>query len=195
MKSEHLLNLCGRTVHGIHIGGVFASHEPSVVRTVLGSCISACLFDPVARVGGMNHFMLPDGNGDEMLSTRYGVHSMEVLINACMNAGADRRFMQAKIFGGGHVLRIAMSASSVPQRNIQFIRRFLIDEDIPIVAHDLGGKSAREVMFFTDTGRTLMKRLGDNASKQKAAVVHEESAAQNNWRIQSAIEESNITLF
>src|SRR5580658_1868975 len=88
----------------IHIGEIFASREPAVVRTVLGSCIAVCLRDPVAGVGGMNHFLLPYGGHNELASARYGIHAMELLINDCMKVGADRAKLEAKVFGGGHVL-------------------------------------------------------------------------------------------
>ncbi|MGH7767165.1 MAG: chemotaxis protein CheD, partial [Candidatus Binatia bacterium] len=90
----------------IHIGGVFASRDPTVVRTVLGSCVSACLFDPLTNVGGMNHFMLPDGEPDGDQPTRYGINAMEVLINEIMKLGGERRRLRAKVFGAGHVLNI-----------------------------------------------------------------------------------------
>ncbi|MDH5512633.1 MAG: hypothetical protein OEY27_05390, partial [Gammaproteobacteria bacterium] len=94
----------------IHIGGLHASHQPLLLDTVLGSCIAACLYDPVLGMGGMNHFMLPEGSdpGDPT-STRYGVNAMELLISDLMKLGADRRRFQAKIFGGGHVLNIRES--------------------------------------------------------------------------------------
>src|SRR5687767_7179011 len=88
----------------IHIGGVHASREPILLDTVLGSCISACVYDPVAGIGGMNHFMLPEGaDADNPTSARYGVNAMELLISEIMKLGGTRKRFQAKIFGGGHV--------------------------------------------------------------------------------------------
>ena len=88
----------------IIVGGVFASREPAVVTTLLGSCIAACLFDPVAGVGGMNHFLLPGTVGQTEGCTRYGVHAMELLINDIMKLGGDRRRLKAKVFGGAQVM-------------------------------------------------------------------------------------------
>lgn len=153
----------------IHIGGVFSSREPAVVRTVLGSCVSACLFDPLASVGGMNHFMLPEGNGDDTLPTRYGVHAMEMLINETMKMGAQRRRLRAKVFGAGHVLQIRSIGLAVPERNALFIKKFLADESIPIVGQRLGGTNPLQVHFFTHTGKALIKILGGEKVGQVAA--------------------------
>jgi chemotaxis protein CheD len=145
----------------IYIGGVFASRDGAVVRTLLGSCVSACLWDPKSGAGGMNHFMLPraaNGDGGDDLA-RFGVHAMELLIGKIQRLGGERRTLQAKVFGGGHVLQIAGAAESVPEQNIRFVRRFLSEEDIPVVAEDLGGEQARQVIFRTDSGRVWLKRL------------------------------------
>jgi len=153
----------------IHIGGLRASREPLVLDTVLGSCIAACLFDPVTGVGGMNHFMLPEGfDPGNPNSTRYGVYAMELLIGEVMKLGGQRRRFQAKIFGGGHVLNIRESLNGVPQRNIEFTRRFLSAEQIPIVKEDLGGYQARRVLFFTHTGKAYLRQLGMSDAERTA---------------------------
>jgi chemotaxis protein CheD len=139
----------------IHIGGLHVSRTPLLIDTVLGSCIAACLYDPVTGIGGMNHFMLPDG-------------SMELLINELMKAGAARQRFQAKVFGGGHVLRIRESLEGVPQRNISFVRQFLDTERIPVIKEDLGGYQPRRVLFHTHTGKVLMKRLGQTEAERTA---------------------------
>ncbi len=145
----------------IYIGGVFASRDGAMVRTLLGSCVAACLWDPQSGVGGMNHFMLPrpaNGDAGDDLA-RFGVHAMELLIGKIQRLGGDRRTVQAKVFGGGHVLQIAGVGGSVPEQNIRFVRRFLNEEEIPVVAEDLGGEQARQVIFRTDSGRAWLKRL------------------------------------
>ena len=168
----------GRLLHKIHIGGVWAGRTPGIVRTVLGSCIAVCLRDPVARIGGMNHFLLPSGSSGEAVSARYGVHAMELLINECMHHGAQRSALEAKIFGGGHVLRMRETDGNVPQSNIRFALRFLETEGIPVVSRDLGGYAAREIYFFTDTGRILLKRLSETGVSMgdRAALEREERA-------------------
>jgi chemotaxis protein CheD len=164
----------------IYIGGIFASRDGAVVRTLLGSCIAACVWDPAAGVGGMNHFMLPmPTNGDvgQGLS-RYGVHAMELLVGQVQKLGGDRRRLQAKLFGGGHVLQMADSASSVPTQNIQFIKRFVTSENIPVIAEDLGGRSARQVVFHTDSGKAFVKRLPGTGLVQAAVEQDHQRQAQ-----------------
>lgn len=188
-----------RNLHSIHIGDVFASRAPSVVRTILGSCISVCLRDPVTGAGGMNHFMLPSGLLDDQVSARYGIHAMELLINECMRQGADRRRMEAKVFGGGHVLRVRETDGNVPQSNIRFVLDFLETEDIPIVARDLGGYSAREIYFFTDNGKILLRRLGDTGDKSRRELTELEREEREKLRSMVRTEvkpaAENITLF
>jgi chemotaxis protein CheD len=160
----------------IHIGQVYATREPTVIKTVLGSCIAACVFDPVTRIGGMNHFMLPapenpaDHDADV---SRFGVHAMDLLIGALQRAGGERFRLQAKVFGGGHVLRIAVNGNSVPERNIQFIEKFLLTERITVVSRDLGGYLPRRIQFQSDTGRVLVKRLGQHTVRQTRAEEKE----------------------
>ncbi len=153
----------------IHIGGLRVSRDPLVIDTVLGSCIAACLYDPVSSVGGMNHFMLPEGfDPDNPASTRYGVHAMELLITEIMKLGGHRRRFQAKVFGGGHVLNIRESLDGVPQRNIDFVRRFLNVEQIPVLNEDVGGYQARRVLFYAHTGKVYLKRLGTHDAERTA---------------------------
>ncbi len=143
----------------IHIGGVFASREPAVVRTVLGSCIAACLFDSNVQVGGMNHFMLPSSSDDESVPTRFGIHAMEVLINQVMQLGGDRRRLQAKVFGGAEVLRMRGSHLRVAEKNRTFVHEFLKAEGIPILAHRLGGVDPLQVYFFTHSAKVMIRPL------------------------------------
>lgn len=153
----------------LHIGGVEVSNKPVILDTVLGSCIAACLFDPEHGIGGMNHFMLPEGlDPDNPTSTRYGVFAMELLINELMQLGVKRTLLKAKIFGGGHVLRVRENLDGVPQRNIDFIKTFLATEKIPTVNEDLGGYQPRRVLFYTQTGKVMLRRLGDNDAERKA---------------------------
>lgn len=153
----------------IQIGGVRASREPLELDTVLGSCIAACLYDPVAQIGGMNHFMLPDGlDSENPPSTRYGVNAMELLIAQIMKLGGNRKRFQAKVFGGGHVLKIRENLNGVPQRNIDFVHTFLETERISLVNADVGGYQARRVLFHTDTGKAYVKLLGTQEATRTA---------------------------
>ncbi len=146
------------TVVRIEAGGLHVSKVGAEVRTVLGSCVSACLFDPVARIGGMNHFMLPDGH-HATRPARYGVHAMELLINEIMKAGGDRTRLRAKVFGGASVIAALRSSVDVGRQNSDFIRAFLSAERIPVDAELLAGLNPLEVRFHTESGRVRVRAL------------------------------------
>jgi chemotaxis receptor (MCP) glutamine deamidase CheD len=156
----------------IYAGGVHVSDEPIVIRTLLGSCVAVCLFDPLKRVGGMNHFMLPRGRSDESDASRFGVHAMDLLIGAMLKLGADRRRCVAKIFGGGHVIDAQESIIDVAGQNVAFARSFLATDGLPIVGQDVGGDRPRVVRFLPHTGQAFVKRLAGTAARNH--VVREE---------------------
>jgi len=139
-------------------GEFFVSDEEIAIQTVLGSCIAACLWDGARRVGGMNHFMLPEGGGDDGESGRYGVFAMELLINALLKRGASRANLKAKIFGGGAVMR-GFTSLNVGEKNAKFVENFLSTERIPVVSRDLCDVYPRKVVFYPASGRALMKKL------------------------------------
>jgi len=134
------------------------SHKQDLALvTVLGSCVAACVRDTIAGIGGMNHFMLPDAEGGTS-SARYGSYAMELLVNELLKAGAKRDRLEAKVFGGGHVLR-HMPTNPVGSRNIKFVRDYLALERIPIVASDLGSDYARKVCYLPASGQAFMRRV------------------------------------
>lgn len=139
--------------------------------TVLGSCVAACLRDPFLKIGGMNHFMLPDGDPGDGDPARYGSFAMELLINALLKEGANRTRLEAKVFGGGNVLK-SFTSNQVGTRNADFIIAFLAAENIPIRAEDLRGIHPRKVCFFPTSGRALIKHLPHSHETQ---VVVEEN--------------------
>lgn len=132
------------------------------ITTVLGSCISACIRDPVAQIGGMNHFMLPEDStvgGDDPTvgpATRYGSHAMECLINDLLKHGAVRSRLEIKLFGGGRVLQ---SMTDVGARNIAFVQNYLKVENLQSVAADLGGDYPRKIVYFPRTGKVRVRKL------------------------------------
>jgi chemotaxis protein CheD len=143
-------------------GEYYASGRDMVIVTTLGSCVSACLWDDHRKVGGMNHFMLPDSgaSGSDLFgeSGRYGVFAMELLINELIKMGAQKSRLKAKVFGAGNVMQSLVS-SNVGERNAGFVRRFLGNERIPIVASDLLDVWPRKVYMFPTTGRVLVRKL------------------------------------
>lgn len=177
----------------IEIGGVFASQEPSVVKTLLGSCIAACLFDPEKKIGGMNHFLLPDGGDDYGMPTRFGINAMEVLINEIMKLGGDRRRFVAKVFGGAHVIDAKVMSSKVGEKNAEFIKQFLATEKIPIHSEKLGGTLPLEVRFYTHTGRAQVAARG--AVNLNAVLAQETEYCHVAAKPAEAAPADNITLF
>ena len=141
-------------------GEYFVTRRDMAVVTVLGSCVSACLRDRISGFGGMNHFMLPgiDGGGPVSLSARYGVHAMEILVNRLLKLGAQRSNLEAKVFGGGNVLR-GFVTTTVGERNAEFVLDYLKTEGIRLVGSDLLGVYPRKVYFFPKSGRVLVRKL------------------------------------
>lgn len=143
----------------LHIGDVFASQRPTLLRTTVGSCIAVCLFDPSTRVGGMNHFMLPDGPGSGAATGSYGGHAMGLLLAAMERAGAARSRFVAAVFGGGHVIDAREHEGSVPARNIAFIHQYLEAARMRVRLFEVGGYAPRQVSFETWTGQTSIELL------------------------------------
>ena len=142
-------------------GEYYFTNNNMLIVTVLGSCVSACIRDTKTGVGGMNHFMLPestDRDSPVSESMRYGSYAMEVLINQLLKNGARRENMEAKIFGGGNVLR-SFTTTNVGERNAIFVRKFLKDENIMVNGEDLNDIYPRKVYFFPNTGKVLVKKL------------------------------------
>jgi chemotaxis protein CheD len=140
----------------------YVTTTDSVLTTVLGSCVAACIFDTENRVAGMNHFMLPE-EGDAATrgaaeSMRYGAYAMEVLIRDLIRAGARRERLQAKVFGGAAVLA-NMTTLNIGDRNADFVLRFLRAEGIGIAAQDLRGQHARRVCFIPASGKAVVRKL------------------------------------
>ena len=156
---------CDRWSAKILPGEYFVTRSDEAITTVLGSCIAACIRDPVTRIGGMNHFMLPEDaspgksawiEGPGGLATRYGSYAMESLINELMKLGARRDRLEVKLFGGG---RILSWMTDVGEKNIRFARDFLKLEGFKIAAEDVGDVCARRVIYFPATGVVMLKRL------------------------------------
>jgi chemotaxis protein CheD len=143
----------------IQPGEYYATGRDMLLVTVLGSCVAACIRDHKSGIGGMNHFMLPDG-GEGALgkSARYGIYAMEVLVNHLIKLGAQRDRLVAKVFGGGAVLP-GFETMNIGERNAEFVLKYLDTERITVQAKDLKGDSARKIYFFPQSGRVLVKNL------------------------------------
>ncbi len=143
-------------------GEYYVTGDKMMLVTVLGSCVAACIRDPQFGIGGMNHFMLPESvhEADSLLSSsaRYGTYAMEILINELIKLGARRNKLEAKVFGGGNVLR-GFTVNNVGDRNAAFVLEFLKTEKIPVLAQDLSDVYPRKVYFFPQNGKVMVKKL------------------------------------
>lgn len=141
-------------------GQYFVSDDPMIVHTVLGSCIAACIRDPVSQVGGMNHFMLPIPTEAESdlwgTSARYGSYAMELLIDSILKRGGVKSRLEVKLFGGG---RIYDGGVDIGAYNIRWVLMYLEREGLQPVTSDLGEMFPRKVYYFTATGRVLLRRM------------------------------------
>jgi chemotaxis protein CheD len=162
----------------IHQGDCLVGGEQDLTfSTILGSCISACIRDVEARIGGMNHFLLAEPSGAARdrygASARYGAFAMEQLINKVLTRGSGRKAnLEIKVFGGG---LINAALTDVGAKNIEFVREFLDNEGYTLAGEDVGGSFARRVMFKPHSGRAFVKRLdsvaGDNVAKEELSIV------------------------
>ena len=184
-----------RYVYEIFTGEWHATTEQNIVlRTLLGSCVSVCMRDRVSKVAGINHFMLPSTRQLEDIiyneDARYGIHAMEIMINNMMKLGAHREGLEAKVFGGGKVVK--GNLNNVAESNVEFVLAFLNMENIPIVASDLGGRGGRKIHFLPDSFTVYLKRI--EISEQIKDTVAEEKKLLKKMK-SSTEKESDLTLF
>ncbi|MDP1530389.1 chemoreceptor glutamine deamidase CheD [Rhodoferax sp.] len=158
-------------------GEYYVTTRDMILTTVLGSCVSACVRDSTAGIGGMNHFMLPENadpaSHDAVAAMRYGIHAMEMLLSELLKAGARRERLEAKVFGGGAVLA-NMTMLNVGDRNADFVLRYLQGEQVRIAAQDLRGSLPRRINYFPASGRVAVRKL--RRQDDVVVVQHDEQA-------------------
>nr|WP_256931156.1 chemotaxis protein CheD [Shewanella xiamenensis] len=163
-------------------GEHYVTAKNEVIKTLLGSCVAVCLFDPKAQIIGMNHFLLAADRRKltHFLDSRagyYGVHAMEILINAMLKLGAQRQYLQSKIFGGANVLSLCadniLNHYDIGGMNIDFVRQFLQRERIPVISEDLGGHSGR-IIYFDPSDYSVYRSLIENKYEEIASLQDEE---------------------
>lgn len=145
--------------HYLYPSALFADSEPYLVDTILGSCVAVCLYDPVTKIGGINHYMLPLWNGNGLASPKYGNIAIEKLIEKLVSFGCKTSNMQAKIFGGGEVVETTNNMFRIGERNIETAEKILKENNIKVVGKSVGGKKGRKIRFNTHTGVVLMKHI------------------------------------
>jgi chemotaxis protein CheD len=177
--------------------GAWLVDSEKPMSTLLGSCVAVCLFDPQLRIGGINHFMLPEmgrskhGDVDSMLS---GNFAMEALLNALLAKGARKVRLQAKAFGGGTIIDTDASALSIGMRNANFAKEWLARESIPLRSSDFLGPWSRKIIFLPFNGEAFCKRLVTNMANA-VVIAREERAYAETLRQKPQPTENKIELF
>jgi chemotaxis protein CheD len=182
-----------KRVVSIGPGEYYVTEEDLIIQTVLGSCIAVCLFTDNGITCGMNHFMLPGGSGTETMdSLRYGIYSMEMLINSLLKLGIQKKDLKAKVFGGGNIIDFKSIKNTVGENNIDFIFDFLKKEDLPVITKHVGGDNARKVLFFSVDKKVLVKEI--NKTEKDDTVTAEKEYSKTIVKKQQQ-QESNIIWF
>jgi chemotaxis protein CheD len=166
------------------------------LSTLLGSCVAVCLFDAQARLGGLNHFMLPNlqrSANSEVDSLLAGDYAMEALLNALLAQGAKKPRIQAKAFGGGTIIETAGQSLAIGQRNARFARDWLQREGIPVVASDFLGPWSRKLLFLPSNGDAWCKRIV--TSHATAEVIAREERAYAATLVKPKVADDNVELF
>ncbi|MCP4754600.1 MAG: chemotaxis protein CheD [Proteobacteria bacterium] len=189
-------NTNGRENVVLDPGDHYVTDQNIIISTLLGSCVSACLFDPVHKIMGMNHFLLSNTryqkSGKLITSEagRYGIHAMELVINGMLALGATRKYMRAKAFGGGNMLGIGKESSNffcVGEINVRFIREFLDNENIRLVTSDLGGTTGRVIRFIGGDYSVYVRKI------QKTAAAKLEERDRSFWNKTIQTQEEKTT--
>ncbi len=139
-------------------GQVHIAEGDEAITTILGSCVAVCLFDPVAKVGGMNHFLLPRALGHDP-SPRFGDVAMRELLERTLLRGARRGRLVAKVFGGACAMKVPNGRKPLGEENTDFALEFLAAERIPVEQRDVGGASGRKLVFRAGDGAAWVKPL------------------------------------
>jgi chemotaxis protein CheD len=176
-------------------GEYFVTQNGEILHTVVGSCITTCIYDEKTKAAGMNHFLLPGMvHPNEIISSdvgRYGMFAMELLIGELIKLGARRKGLRAKVFGGGNVLKFRKGDDDITGSNVRFAKKFLELEGIPTVKMDVGGNAGRKIFFFTDSHRVLLKRF--DMKKDQRSLQDEEVYTRRVF--QGRLSKSRVVLF
>ena len=143
----------------LYPSAIIVSDRPMIIKTVLGSCVSVCMYDKEKKIGGINHFMLPFWRGDELSSPKHGNVAMGRLLKKMLHVGANKESIIAKVFGGARLLNFQSDHYRIGIKNIEVAKKFLRENEIPIVASDAGGDQGRKILFNTDSGEVYLKRI------------------------------------
>ena len=151
--------------HFLYPAALFASKQPYKVNTILGSCIAVCLWDRKLKTGGMCHYMLPLWNGEGLASPKYGNIAIEKLLEKMYSFGSEKKYIVAKVFGGGEVIQTKIPHFKIGERNIQLAWEQLKEMKIPIISSSVGGKNGRKIIFYTETGEVKQRFVKGQTSQ------------------------------
>ena len=174
---QHAASASGKhySAHHIYSGDYHVTSRGDIyIVTILGSCVAACIRDPLAGVGGMNHFLLP-GNDDLEAkdNSRYGAYAMEILINELLKMGAKRERLEVKVFGGSDLIDSALAIGSA---NSHFVLEYLRNEGMKPIVQDLGGKQPRRLHYYPTEGKVMMRKIGGKDDKLVKTLASREKA-------------------
>lgn len=144
--------------HFLYPGMLFVQNQDCVITTILGSCVSVCIWDPALRIGGMNHFLLPLWNGEGLPTPKYGNIAIPLLFERLLGLGSKKNNLVAKVFGGANVLEGLKGILNVGERNIMIAEDILLESKVSVLSRDVGGSVGRKVLFKTESGDVLVKK-------------------------------------
>lgn len=165
--------------HFLYPSTIYIKNKPTIIKTVLGSCVAICLWDKVNNFGGMNHYMLPFWNGKGLASPKYGNIAITKLIENIIALGSKRNNIVAKVFGGGELIETDIANFKIGDRNIIIAAEILKDEKITVIAQSTGGKLGRKIEFNTLTGQVLMKYINKTNNILLPVTNKQKSETQN----------------
>ncbi|MCG6551904.1 MAG: chemotaxis protein CheD [Candidatus Magnetominusculus sp. LBB02] len=153
--------------HFLYPGTLYADKEPSAVTTILGSCVGVCFWDEILKIGGINHYLLPLWNGEGLPSPKYGNIAITKLLEKMLSLGSQKRNLKAKVFGGAALMAQSSGLLNVGERNILIAEDVLAEEGIKIISSDVGGNEGRKMIFRSDTGGVMLKKIVKTVLKGK----------------------------
>lgn len=153
------------SIYYLYPSTLYVSASPVIINTVLGSCVAVCFYDPVLKIGGMNHFMLPVWSGSGLASPKFGNIAIEKLLEKMQSSGSLKYNLKAKIFGGSDILSTYRSLFNIGERNIELAREMLLEFNVPIISSSVGGKLGRKIKFNTHTGEVSLSYISNNNPK------------------------------
>jgi len=145
----------------IHAGELYVGIEPTEIVTVLGSCVSVCLYDSIRKVSAMNHYLLPVWNGSDIQNPKYGEIAIPRTIETLVNTGSDINNLEAKIFGGASMHNMSSENMMIGKRNIMIAKDILRKYNLPIRGEDVGGTRGRKIMMRSDIGKVMMRYVSE----------------------------------